>query len=111
MGHVGNNVSDAHPRRIGNRLNDESCMLIIMLSSLLGLPNPAWVSLGNVVHHMGHTRFSILCSGDIVMLSSFELDISKNAFSKRFSTFVAQAHNEYFSRGVSTRFGLQNVET
>jgi hypothetical protein len=49
MGHVGNNVSDAHPRRIGNGLNDASCMLIIMLSSLLGLPTPAWVSLEDAI--------------------------------------------------------------
>jgi len=28
-----------------------------MLSSLMGLPNPAWVSLGNVVSHMGPFTF------------------------------------------------------
>ncbi len=51
--HVGNNISETYPRRIGQGLNDASCMLNRMLSSLIGLPNPAWVSLGNVVSHMG----------------------------------------------------------
>ena len=51
--HVGNNISENYPRRIGQGLNDASCMLNRMLSSLMGLPNPAWVSLGNVVSHMG----------------------------------------------------------
>jgi hypothetical protein len=51
--HVGNNISETYPRRIGQGLNYASCILISMLSSLMGLPNPAWVSLGNVVSHMG----------------------------------------------------------
>ena len=50
--HVGNNISETYPRRIGQGLNDASCILGSMLSSLMGLSNPAWVSLGNVVSHM-----------------------------------------------------------
>jgi hypothetical protein len=53
--HVGNNISETYPRRIGQGLNDESCILSSMLSSFMGLPNPAWVSLGNVVSHMADT--------------------------------------------------------
>ena len=52
MIHVGNNISETYPRRIGKGLNDASCMLISMLSSLMVLTNPAWVSLGDVVSHM-----------------------------------------------------------
>jgi hypothetical protein len=52
-GHVGNNISATYPRRIGQGLNAESGMLSRMPSSLMGLPNPAWVSRGNVVSHMG----------------------------------------------------------
>jgi len=44
-------------------LNDASCMLNRMLSSLMGLPNPAWVSLGNVVSIMDF-------DGHIIVLSS-----------------------------------------
>jgi hypothetical protein len=78
--HVGNNISETYPRRIGQGLNDASCMLNRMLSSLMGLPNPAWVSLGNVVSHMGELelgrltiiRLSSSCDldRDIIMLSS-----------------------------------------
>ncbi len=55
--HVGNNISATYPRRIGQGLNAESCILSSMLSSLMGLPNPAWVSRGNVVSHMGQNAF------------------------------------------------------
>ncbi len=51
--HVGNNISETYPRRIWQGLDYASCILRSMLSSLMGLPNPAWVSLGNVVSHMG----------------------------------------------------------
>ena len=53
LSHVGNNISETYPRRIGQGLNDASGILGSMLSSLMGLSNPAWVSLGNVVSHMG----------------------------------------------------------
>ena len=39
------NISEKYPRRIGQGLNDVSCILGSMFSSLLGLPNPAWVFL------------------------------------------------------------------
>jgi hypothetical protein len=48
---VGNNISETYPR-IGQGLNDAPCVLRSMLSSLMRLPNPAWVSLGNVVSHL-----------------------------------------------------------
>ncbi len=48
----GNNISETYPRRIGQGLKDVTCILGRMLSSLMGLPNPAWVSLGYVVSHM-----------------------------------------------------------
>ena len=51
--HVGNNISEKLPRRIGQGLNDVSCILGSMWSSLMGLPYPAWLFLGNVVSHMG----------------------------------------------------------
>ena len=51
--HVGNNICETYPRWIGQGLNEASCMLGSMLSSLMGLPNPAWVSLANVVSHIG----------------------------------------------------------
>jgi len=54
--HVGNNISETYPRRIGQGLYDKPCILGSMLSSLIGLPNPAWVSLGNIVSHMGCIR-------------------------------------------------------
>ncbi len=57
--HVGNNISETYPRRIGQGLNDASCILSSMLSSLMGLPNPAWVSLGNVVSHMARDLIEI----------------------------------------------------
>ena len=50
--HVGNNISEKWPRRIGQGLNDVSCILGSVLSSLMGLPYPAWLFLGNVVSHM-----------------------------------------------------------
>jgi len=37
--HVGNNICENYPRRIGQGLNDVSCILGGMLSSLVGLPN------------------------------------------------------------------------
>jgi hypothetical protein len=46
-------ICENYPRRIGQGLNDASCMLGGMLSSLVGLPNPAWEILANVVSHMG----------------------------------------------------------
>ncbi len=42
--HVGNNICETYPRRIGQGLNDKSCMRYIM-----GLPNLASGSLANVV--------------------------------------------------------------
>ena len=59
--HVGNNISETYPRRIGQGLNDASCMLSSMRSSLMGLPNQAWVSLENVVSHIV-TKTSSDCS-------------------------------------------------
>ena len=59
MSHVGNNISETYPRRIWQGPNEASCMLGSMLSSWMGLPNPAWVSLGNVVSHLGYERYSI----------------------------------------------------
>ena len=47
-----NNISEKYPRRIGQGLNDVSCILGSMSSSLVGLLNPAWVCLGNFVSHM-----------------------------------------------------------
>ena len=52
--HVGNNIGASYPRRIGQVLNDVSCILDSMLSSLMGLPNRAWVAGANVVSHMAH---------------------------------------------------------
>ncbi len=52
VAHVGNNICENYPRRIGQGLNDASCILCGMISSFVGLPNPAWVILANVVSHM-----------------------------------------------------------
>ena len=49
---VGDNICERYPRQIVQGLNDASCTLGSVLSSLVGLPNPAWVSLANVVYHM-----------------------------------------------------------
>ena len=38
---------------LGKPINDVSCILDSVLSSLMGLPNPAWVAGTNVVSHMG----------------------------------------------------------
>ena len=46
--HAGSNTSEKYPRRIGQGLHDASCVLGSMLSSLMGLTNPAWVFLGSV---------------------------------------------------------------
>ncbi len=56
--HVRNNIFETYPRRIGQVLNDVSCVLGSMLSSFMGLPNPTWVSL--VVSHMAHHHDIIL---------------------------------------------------
>ena len=56
--HVGNNISETYPRRIGQGLNDASCILGSMLSSLVGLSNPAWVSLGNHGNALWRTKKS-----------------------------------------------------
>ena len=51
---------NTHAGLIGQGRNDDSCMLGSMLFSLVDLPNPAWVFLGNVVSHMGtHTHSHI----------------------------------------------------
>ena len=50
--HVGNNISETYPRRIGQGLNETTCILGSMVSSLTSLSNPTWVSLGNFVSHM-----------------------------------------------------------
>ena len=42
-------LRETYPLRIGRGLNVASCMLGIMLSSLMGLPNPAWVSLSQML--------------------------------------------------------------
>jgi hypothetical protein len=42
-----------YPGRIGWVLNDVQGMLTSKFSSLMGLPNPAWVSRAIVVSHMG----------------------------------------------------------
>ena len=49
---VGNNISEKSPRLIGQGLKDVLCILGSMLPSLMGLPNPAWRFLGNVVSHI-----------------------------------------------------------
>ncbi len=46
--HVGNSICETYPRMIGQGLNEAACILGSMLSSLMGLPNQAWVSLANV---------------------------------------------------------------
>jgi hypothetical protein len=51
--HVGNNNCATYRGRIGWVLNDVQGMLTSTFSSLMGLPNPAWVSRAIVVSHMG----------------------------------------------------------
>ena len=60
--HVGNNISATYPRRIWQGLNAESCILCCMLSSLMGLPNPAWASRGNVVSYMAESATFLLAT-------------------------------------------------
>ena len=54
-------------------LNDVSCILGSMLSSLVGLPNPAWLCLGNVVSHEADEYRRVLSLGPFFTRSFISL--------------------------------------
>jgi hypothetical protein len=66
-------------------INDAPCILVRMF----GLPNPAWISLGNVVYNMGHmtcgkqhddsTPMCLYNSHDDRNQSSMPIHVGKNA--------------------------------
>ena len=53
LDHVGNNICETYPRRIGQELDDASCIILGgKFSSFTGLPNPAWASLTDAISDM-----------------------------------------------------------
>ncbi len=68
--HVGKSICETYPRMIGQGLNEAACMLGSMLSSLMGLPNQAWVSLANAVSHMAYRQCDQLRECSIYILKA-----------------------------------------